>query len=148
MVVWGREHRPDHALARLQSFGADHRRRRLTEFRWWKRAHVERTIDGDESSDALRMEPRVLANHRRAHTVSDQDDAFRLGFCADGFHGPRKQIHRELAVLGRPALAMPRQIERDDAVLLGEGWNLPGPRRAVARPAMNEHDGAGSGAGG
>jgi hypothetical protein len=29
---------------------------------------------------------------------------------------------------------MSRQIERDDAVLLGEGWNLPGPRSVSMPP--------------
>src|SRR6185369_7570631 len=98
----------------------------------------EGTINRDETSHMLRIQPCVLTDDRRSHAVADEDDAVRLCFGSYCLNCAREQIHRQLTVLRKGTLAMSGQVERHDAVLVLKGRHLRSPRRGVAGPAVDE----------
>jgi len=61
--------------------------------------------------------------------ASDEDHFVRLRLFPHRFYGSCEEVHRELPVFRSCALPMPRQVDRDNAVLLRERWHLRSPRR-------------------
>ena len=138
-----REHAANHVFARLEPLRTGHLRagRSVAARCSAESGHHQRTVHRHQSRDMLRIETRVLPDHRRAHAVPDQHDLVRLDFIAHRLDGAGEEVHREFAVRGRTALAVTGQIHGDDAVLPGELRHLGLPGGGVAGPAVNEDHG-------
>ena len=96
-------------------------------------------VDPDEPAHASAELQRRIDDDVPAHRVPDEDDVVRADLADDGRdvtaerrHGPR--------LAARSRLAVPGQVDRDDAVSRREARHLVDPVGPIARPAMDEDE--------
>jgi hypothetical protein len=95
-------------------------------------------IDPDQSADAVAKQERRLDDHIAAHRVADQHGVVKAQVLNNSCDVATERRHRPRCA-AKTGLAVPREVDRHDAMVVGERRLAP-PVRSVARPAVDEHE--------
>ena len=102
---------------------------------------AQEPVHRHERGDFLRRPAVNAADDGRAHAVTDERGLVHTRVAHHGQHCLRKVVHGIIASR-LVALAMTGKIDEDEPRATGQRRHLLAPETAVARPAMDEKDGA------
>lgn len=95
-------------------------------------------VHGDDGGDLFGVKAGEFEHDHAAHGVAGEGGAGNAGGAHDGFDGTGEALHG--VVGGGVAFAVAGEVEGDDAVAAGEGFDLGFPEGMIAGPAVDEDD--------